>query len=157
MTFTNATPAQVARLIDVTAQLGPWAMPVATALRDGLLDLVMPRRADRAPLPAMRRSSRPVLVWIGDDNELTSGPEGWRCALAVTRWAKGAVIHAAAGEAEHYRIVVRGTLIERRFVLIETASQHALAWSRLLSDKPVLHILPRGGSHPIPGQLDTRH
>ncbi len=148
--------AEIGRLVDVTAQLGPWAMPVVEALRSGIIAVQFLVRDQRAPLDVMRRLDRPLLVWIGDDDDLSCGPDGWRCALQVTRWAKGGIVYAAGGEAHHYAIAVQGTLVERRFVLIETSSQHALAWADLMQGKPTLGILPRSGPHPVASK-ETRH
>ena len=150
------TSAQLQKMVEAAAQLGPWSLPVVEALRDGLIAVQFLNRTDRAPLDVMRRSSLPMLVWIGDDDDLSCGPDGWRCALQVTRWARGAVVHGAGGEADHYRTVVNGTLHEQRFVLIETASRHAVSWLALLVGKPVLTVLPRSGPHPV-NRRETRH
>ena len=153
---TILSSAQIQRMAEVAAQLGPWSMPVVEALRSGLIAVQWLTRSQRAPLDAMRRIDRPLLVWVGDDDESSSGPDGWRCAHQLTRWARGAVVHAAGGEANHYRVAVDGTLIERRFLLVETSSRHAEAWLALLAGKPALVILPRSGPHPV-DRKEMRH
>jgi hypothetical protein len=148
--------AQMQRMAEIAAQLGPWSMPVVEALRTGLIAVQWLTRNQRAPLDVMRRIDRPLLVWIGDDDDESCGPDGWRCAHQVTRWAKGGIVHAAGGEARHYAIAVQGTLVERRFLLVETSSRYALAWAKLMQGKPVLGILPRSGPHPV-ASTETRH
>ena len=153
--FQTLSHAQLQRMAETAAHLGPWSMPVVEALRDGQIAVQFLLRDQRAPLGAMRRTSLPLLAWIGDD-DASCGPDGWRCALRVTRWARGGVVHASGGEAEHYRTVVKGTLCERRFVLVETSSRHAAAWMALMAGKPTLAIVPRGGQHPVDME-ETRH
>ena len=149
--------AQIQRMAETAAQIGPWSMPVVEALRDGQIAVQFLLRDQRAPLGAMRRTSLPLLAWIGDDDgDASCGPDGWRCALQVTRWARGGVVHASGGEAAHYRTVVKGTLHERRFVLVETSSRHAAAWMALMAGKPTLAIVPVGGAHPV-DMGETRH
>jgi hypothetical protein len=148
--------AEIGRMIEIAAQLGPWTMPVLDALRAGQITLALLRRDQRAPLDTMRRSALPVLAWIGDDDELSCGPDGWRPALPAAHWARAAMIHAAGGEAHHYAHLAAGTILTGRMLLVETSSRHAAAWQTLLAGKSVLTILPCGGSHPI-ASAETRH
>ena len=143
-------PAQVQRLAEVAAQCGPWSMPVVEALRAGIIAVVFVTRRQRVDLASMRRSPLPLLCWIGDDDEEAStGPDGWLSAPVVTRWAKSAIVHASGGEAQHYVEAVRATLATGRHLLVETSTTHAPAWLRLLVGKPALAILPRTGPHPL--------
>jgi hypothetical protein len=119
--------AEIDRMIHTAAQLGPWAMPVVAALRAGAISIAFLRRDQRAPLQSMRRCNLPVLAWIGDDDEMSCGPDGWRPALHTAHWARAAMIHAAAGEAQHYCMLVAATIMTRRVLLVETSSQHAEA------------------------------
>jgi len=144
--------AEIARMVEIAAQIGPWAMPVLDALRAGQITLAFLRRDQRAPLDTMRRCALPVLCWLGDDDELSCGPAGWCPALPAAHWARAAMIHAAAGEAQHYAMLVAATILTGRVLLVETASRHAAAWRALMPGKPTMSILPRGGLHPI----DTR-
>lgn len=143
-------PAQVQRLAEVAAQCGPWSMPVVEALRAGFIAVVFVTRRQRVDLASMRRSPLPLLCWIGDDDEEAStGPDGWLSTPVVTRWAKSAIVHASGGESAHYAEAVRATLVTKRHLLVETSTAHASAWLRLLVGKPALAILPRTGPHPV--------
>ncbi len=149
--------AEVGRLVDVTAALGPWAMPLVEALRSGIIAVQFLHRTERAPLGDMRRSELPLLAWIGDDDELSCGPDGWRPALAAIRWARGAMLHAAGGEAVHYANAVMGALATGRLLLVETSTAHVHAWAAALAGTPTLVIVPREGkSHPVMS-AETRH
>ena len=151
-----ATRAEINRLIQVTAQLGPWAMPVVEAIRDGHIAVTFLCRGDRAPLADMRRTPKPMLLWIGDDDEQSTGPDGWRAALPATRWARAALIHAAGGETAHYAAAVAGAILTGRLLLVETSITHAPAWAKLLPGKSALCIMPKTGQHPI-DMRETRH
>ena len=152
----NPTPAEMGRMLEYAARVGPWSLPVLNAMREGLISLTLLQRDARAPLGDMRLAPLPMLAWIGDDDEQSCGPDGWRCALAAAQWARSALIHASGGEAQHYLAAVAGTLATGRLLLIETSSLHAPAWVRLLPGKPTLVVLPRGGVHPIASR-ETRH
>ena len=148
---------EIERLVSVTARLGPWAMPVVDALRADIIAVKFFRRTERAPLADMRRSKLPLLGWIGDDDDASTGPGGWRPALAAIRWARGAMLHAAGGEAAHYRNAVLGTLVTGRLLLVETSTSHVHAWADALASTPTLIIVPPGGKpHPFYGR-ETRH
>jgi hypothetical protein len=149
--------AEIGRLVDVTAQLGPWAMPVVEALKSGIIAVQFLHRTGRAPLGDMRRSTLPLLAWIGDDDDEPTGPDAWRPALAAIDWARGAMLHAAGGEATHYANAVLGTLATGRLLLIETSTAHVEAWAAALRQTPTLIIVPRDGKpHPI-YRPETRH
>ena len=150
------SPAQVQQMMQAAAQVGPWTMPLLEALQAGDLSIQFLARNQPAPIEGMEQVAGPLLAYVGDDDERSCGPDGWQCALDVARWARAGLIHAAAGRPEHYAAAAAGTIAERRFVLVETSSRHALTWGALLAGKPVLHILPRGGAHPI-ATRETRH
>ena len=155
--FTRLTREQAERMRAIAAQLGTFALPLVNALADGRITLVIPRRTDRAPLDAMRRATRPVLVLIGDDDYVSTGPDGWRCAQKVTRWARAGLVDGAGGERRDYEAAVVGAETHKRFVLIETASCHIPAWLALLTSKPVLVIVPKGGPHPVAEMREAVH
>jgi hypothetical protein len=146
-----------ARGIDILRRSGGHShVPLLEAGRDGLVSLVFLRdRSGALPWGKIRRSTRPVLVLLGDDDEVASGPEGWGCASQLTQWAKGAIVHASGAEALHYRAAVTGAVECGRMLLIETASHHAKAWTELLPATPTLVIWPRGGVHPVETQRTT--
>ena len=151
------SPGEVGRLVDVTAQLGPWAMPVVEALKSGIIAIQFLHRADRAPLGDMRRSALPLLSWIGDDDDTPTGPDGWRSALPAIRWARSAILHAAGGESAHYASAVMGALATGRLLLVETSTAHVQAWAAALAGTPTLVVVPRDGKpHPV-HRRETRH
>ena len=151
------TSAEIGRLIDVTARLGVWMMPVIEALRDGIIAMQFLQRSERAPLGDMRRSPLPLLAYVGDDDDASTGPDGWRPALATIRWARGALLHAAGGEAQHYAQAVLGTLATRRLLLVETSTEHVQAWADALAGVPTLVVVPREGKPHPAHRPETRH
>jgi hypothetical protein len=157
MTATHTiTDQEMGRMLECAARVTPWVLPVLNALREGHIGVTFLFRGQRAPLADMRRSSLPMVGWIGDDDGASTGPDGWRPALAVARWARSAMVHAAGGEARHYAAAVGATIITGRLLLIETSSAHARAWAKLMEGKHTLAILPRDGVHPVAG-METRH
>ena len=155
--FTFARKTDLEKVTAAVAVHAPHALPVYRAARDGLIIMIQPGRDAQVPSKLLDQPSRPILVLISDDDYRSTGPGGWSCALRVRRWAKGAIIHAAAGEAQHYEIALAGTLLAARFVLVETSASQQSAWQALLSPKmPILNIIPRDGVHPArpaPGSL----
>jgi hypothetical protein len=134
-----------------------YHVPLIEAAKAGLIDLVFTAdRAARPPLGRMRRSTRPVLFLLGDDDECSSGPDGWRCAQQLTRWARGAIVHGSGGKAEHYKLAISEALTVGRFLVVDTASRHVDAWMALLPRVQALAIVPRQGSHPT-DERETVH
>ncbi len=74
--MTDINQATVDRLVVLAGQLGPFALPLIRAAQAGRLDLLIATRAMRAPLAEMRRGARPVVLWIGDDDYASTGPDG---------------------------------------------------------------------------------
>lgn len=149
--FTFARKTDLEKVTAAVAVHAPHALPVYRAARDGLIIMIQPGRGVQVPSKLLDQRSRPVLVLISDDDYESSGPKGWTCALRVGRWAKGGIIHAAAGEAEHYELALAGTLLAARFVLVETSASQQAEWQALFSPKmPILNIVPRDGVHPAP-------
>jgi hypothetical protein len=99
----------------------------------------------------------PTIIIISDDDDFSTGPAGWKCASMVAEWARGAYVHAAGATRESYRDAIDGALLLRRFVLVETSSQRALAWAALLKNKPAKVMLPRDGVHPIAPNRGVMH
>ena len=109
-----------------------------------------------APFPgrlvkATERRSKPVLVVVGDDPIVGTslGPEGWLCARRLSTWAACAVLHAAAGEREHYLAAVEAAERHGRAALIECSSATLPLWAGFLRARHRLTIEPRGGLHPV--------
>jgi hypothetical protein len=127
----------------------PFALPIYRAARDGLINLIQPGRGAQVPQKMLDRPDRPVIVLVGDDDDQSTGPEAWACGLRVRRWARAGMVHAAAGEAQHYQNALAGALLTRQFLLVETSMIHHAAWKNFLDTKiPVLNVISRTGVHP---------
>jgi len=146
-----STRAQIERVAAIIAAVAPYQLPLLRAARDGLLALCGPTRAGSPPWRILESTRRPIIILIGDDDGESTGPAGWACAKHLRCWGKSAMVHAAGGLAEHYETAVSGAMTARRYILVETTSEHRAAWERLLAPgMPVLSIRPdEGSSHPI--------
>ena len=144
-------PEQFARVCSYMSQQAPHTLPLLRAAASGALHLIVPGR-DAGLHPGRMAGDRPVCVLLGDDDGTSTGPSGFRCAKAMRKWARGAIVHAAGGEPEHYALAAYGALLCERMVLVETTTQYADAWARLFAGRmPVTLIRPRDGKpHPIP-------
>jgi hypothetical protein len=150
MTEAIGQRAQLENITNVIAAHVPYQLPLYRAARDGVIGLIVPERDGIIPKRYLENTHRPIVVQIGDDDYKSTGPDGWACARRLRYWARGAIVHAAAGEEQHYSEAVRGALLTQRFLMIETNTAHEPAWSQLLSPHmPVLRILSREGlPHP---------
>jgi len=150
-TATLGTRAQIDRVAAIIAAVAPHQLPLLRAARDSLIALGAPVRAGSISRRTLESTGRPILILIGDDDGESTGPAGWACAKRLRYWGKRAMVHSAGGLAEHYETAVQGALMARRFILVETTSEHRAAWERLLS--PGMHVLSirthEGDSHPI--------
>jgi hypothetical protein len=149
------SPELMAQTAAVMAGLAPWAMPLLSACREGLLAICAVPRGEIAPRRLLESRRRPLCVWVQDDDHETTGPSGFPSAKWLcTRWARMAIVHGAAGEREHYIGAVLATVVHHRILLIETSSAFADAWCDLLGNGhriPVLKIIPHDGrQHPAP-------
>lgn len=154
------------------------AVPVRLTSREGMADLVM--RFEQAGaghlVPLVRAASagalcftlttkgdpveerflnlpQPTVVVLGADHAGAFGPEGWPQATGLLRWAHRAVIHAAAGQPEHYALIAQAAVRFRRVLVIECEGNQAGSWRELAQEVapklPVLNILPKPGEvHP---------
>jgi hypothetical protein len=101
----------------------------------------------------LKRSPRPVLVLVGDDDYATTGPAGWSATAMLLRWATSAVVHGTGGDIATYRMAADIAAANGRFLLIETSSAHVSTWRAALQAAGVPHLSlvpPSGGCHPLP-------
>ena len=149
------SPGEMDRAVGVMATVAPWALPLLSACREGLLALACMSRGQDAPRRLLEGARRPTCTWLQDDDEVSTGPSGFPSAKWLcTRWARMALVHGAGGEREHYAGAVIATLTHGRVLFIETDSRHADEWCDLLGNGtriPVLKIIPPDGrQHPAP-------
>ena len=54
----------------------------------------------------LKPHDRPTIIVISDDPDASEalGPHAWLCAKRVRSWATAVMVHAAAGDPEHYRM-----------------------------------------------------
>lgn len=150
------TRPQLATVIEKTAQIAPWRVPLFRALGEGRIMLAgVPRGAPDISIGRLKRARLPVVVLIEDDDYLSSGPDGFPGAQRMLRWAHAVILHAAGGEPAHYEAAALIAARHGRAVLIETSSAQAEAWAVACARwAPAalargFAMVPRGGAHPI--------
>jgi hypothetical protein len=135
--------------------MGLVQLPLFRAAADGLLTLVRIEGVS-APWPTWlieRNQHRPICFMVGGDpgfGHPDPAPAAWTCARRLRDWCHAAIIHGAAGEADHYRDAAVSTLILRRLAFIETTSARAAEWGAFLRCPRTLVIVPTTGVHPLP-------
>jgi len=150
----TALPASLARTIRGNLPASHQFVRTLSAPAEGdVIDLV--GIADpAAPWPRMmKHPRRPTVALIGDDPGAPGGmggPQAWRCATKLSRWAHAVIVHAAGGQPEHYAEATRAALCVGRVAMIETTMTHARAWAERMNCRRTLLILAREGLHPPP-------
>jgi hypothetical protein len=153
----GATPERPADAIALLERAGDHChIPLFRAVADRRIALGYVPRGARSGLGSIKRARRPAVVLLPDDDGLSSGPEAFPAARAVLRWCRGLILHAAAGEPQHYEIAVAMAEAEGSCALAETGTEHAEAWLEAArrAAAPRRHralaIWPRNGVHPLP-------
>ena len=135
----------------MVAACAPQA-PLYAAAAAGQIALIVVETPDAAwPVETIARVRRPAVVLLHGDpgwGQPSFGPGRWRCAKKLRVWSAGAIVHGAAGEADHYREAVVLGLMFERLAFIETTSSLARSWSAFLAPVPCMGYLPTEGAHP---------
>jgi hypothetical protein len=153
----GVTQARIADAIAMLERFGDRChIPLFRALAEGRIVVVFVwRGASDAPPAMLARPPRPVVALILDDDGLNSGPAAFPAAAGVLRHTRALILHAAAGEAEHYEQAVAMAEAEGSCAVIECGTVHAEAWldpARRAAGPRLRrsHVIwPRGGVHPI--------
>jgi hypothetical protein len=143
------------RLCDLAGRMGLVQLPLFRAAADGLLALVrIESTSAHWPTSLIERNQRrPICFMLGGDpgfGHPDPAPAEWACADGLRDWCHAAIIHGAAGEADHYRDAAASTMILRRLAFIETTSARAADWHAFLHCPRTLVIVPTTGVHPLP-------
>lgn len=157
--FSANDPARWDHAIDMMQRAGDFAhTALLEAVRARSIDMAFAsNRSAALPWGRIRKSPRPVLILIGDDDDTPTGPDGWLFARKFTSWARGAIVHGAGAKREHYELAVQGAVACRQFLVIDTASRHVTAWLGLLANVQTLVIYPADGVHPTTDVWETVH
>jgi hypothetical protein len=153
------TRALVSDYISVMKAQEPWHVPIFQALLVGEIAVCIPAPGQSLPIKLFDKISEPVVVMINDDGPFWLGPDGWACAERALRWARGAMLHGAGGEIEHYKLALAGAMARRRFLIVGTSSTLLPAWeqltARLISDRhQVLSVrVSPGCVHPTDAEM----
>lgn len=141
---------QLERVAAAAAHAVPHRLPLFRAACDGRIALIEPQRGSIIAGRVLKSIRRPAILLIGDDDETPSGPNGWACARRARRWASAAIVHAAGGDAAHYRAAVEAAERHQRVLLVETTSRYQETWASFLPPAlPVAIITTRDGDrHP---------
>lgn len=130
-------------------------VPLFEASRARLMAFGILQNGRPAPSSFLTRS-KPTLIILGDDHPGALGPAGWLDTPNLLRWAKGVVLHAAAGTRRSGITVAATTGMLGRVLMVECAYRHHAAWLALVTKHaprlPVLNIVPEPGqTHPVGG------
>jgi hypothetical protein len=154
--------ADLAAICDRLAALNAAPLPLfaaAAARRIALLTITAP--SAKWPAATLASLTRPTIILLGDDPDIgagsAAGPMGWKIAERLRRWTRGAIVHGAGGEPDHYREAVRGAEQLGRFVFVETSGDRAREWARFINCPRTLVILPTDGAHPVLPPMGARH
>lgn len=145
---------QLDRVCEEVARLSPCHLPLFQAAASGTICLVqIENRSTKWPRTYLHRyENRPTCVVISDDRGYgfpSYPPEQWASAKRIKYWCAAAMVHGSGGELAHYKQAALSTLAAKRFALIETTSEHAMAWAKFLAPTRTLVILPDSGVHPV--------
>jgi hypothetical protein len=149
-----SAPADLDRLVAAACVSdAPHFARLAKAVRAGTHNLVIPNRQAMAPMGMLKRSPRPVVLLLGDDDYCSTGPNGWACVPKVFAWAQKALVHGTGADIASYQMALDAASVCRRFLLVETDSSLATEWAEAIaaarSAIPTLILLPRDGVHPV--------
>src|SRR5579872_819925 len=134
--FTKSDALQ--RVVDFAAAAQLPQLPAITwsAAGHGAL-LMLPSAAARWPKKqiALLGEKRPILVVVGADigEDTDPDPDQWICVPELRQWTRAAMIHAAGGEASHYRTACSVAERVGRCVVIECTPRTALRWAELIA------------------------
>jgi hypothetical protein len=140
----------------------PWRLPLYRAVKAKTISLVEFFPGGNADPIFLGSLPAPTVAIIADDIGSPVGPDGFPCAqYLLCNWAQGLLVHSAGGETWHYDEAVRGAIIVRHLVLIETGSRDHDKWivaagidpTPLAATRiPVLSIIvsPSSPPHPLP-------
>jgi len=153
-TFSVTSRDDMVRVIAACQAAGvTWRIPLLRAVMQKRIALVELRRETPAPIRDMERMNRPVVVLLGDDDGMVTGPAGWASVGRLQYWPRAVMIHAAGGTAEHYQDAVAAAEVTGRCLIVETTSGKAESWAAWIKKAPqrphVLMVLPRNGLHPV--------
>ncbi|MCX7380031.1 MAG: hypothetical protein NT133_01130 [Alphaproteobacteria bacterium] len=143
--------AVIDRMISAMTQAGDGAhLELLLAVKRREIAFAMLLRGEVPPMGALKRSGKPTIVLIGDDDYRTSGPTGWAGLRPLMRWARFGLVHAAGADVATYRHALRLVRRERRLVMVETAASAHTAWRVLFNAfrVPADLIYPEHGIHP---------
>ena len=129
--------------------------PLLRAARDGALNLVMVAGGEPVPARALA-FQRPTVLLLADDHPDATGPDRWKQAAVLLRWARSGMFHATGGQELHYLGATVAAVGTGRLLLVEMRSEHHRAWfdltRRVAPKLQLLNLLPvNGGVHPIAG------
>ena len=116
-----------------------------------------------APFPGdmFAQRIRPVVILISDDAfwaQQSIGPDGWRCAPELHRWAEGFVIGGSRGDPEHYpRSSIFAQILWRvafgRVAFVETSPPFVDRWIAFIQPRSFMNYQPRKGVHVVPAAV----
>ena len=142
----------------------PHMVPLLRDMAAGSLTLAAIARGSQSVSPkAWQRAGKPVVAILADDDHGSTGPAGFPVARKLLRWARGLVVHAAAGHAWQYQMAADLALAVGSCVIVETSTSCADEWLAFAQQAayPRRHISfgfrPEAGPHPVLPPREAQH
>jgi hypothetical protein len=143
------------------ASLNAPQLPLFRAAADYRIAVVGIHGADvRWPASALGRLDLPTVILVGadiDGTEADRPPQCWKWLNKLHTWARMAIVHGVAGEADHYRIAVPAAQRFQRLAFIECRSEHIAGWASLPWRLPPLVITPCDQAHTVATRPEAMH
>lgn len=137
---------------------GQFLLPLLAGVQSGALSLVWANDRQTSP-SALRRAlddaGSPTALILDGDDYFPGAPDDWRCAGAALGWAKGVLVHGAAGERGDYEAAALAAVLTGRLLVVHCSGAEAAAWAERAGAASLcpLVIAPRPGVvHPQPPQ-----
>jgi len=129
-------------------------LPLLRAARAGQINVAVVGRGTAAPMGRLKRSTRPVVLLLGDDDGAPTGPAGWPQAGTLLHWCAATLVHSAGAEPRHYEAAGGAALAYGRVLVIETSTAREADWlalvRRLRPGLPglIVRVRPDEPAHP---------
>jgi hypothetical protein len=130
-----------------------FRLPLLRAVAAGRLAVVAVAGGQPAPEHHLKEA-KPTTIIISDDTPAAIGPRRWRQLPKLMDWATVVVLHATAGQPEHYEMITTATLMAKRVLVVEMQQRHHAAWLQRVSrrgPRVINFVPPPGDVHPRAG------
>jgi hypothetical protein len=156
MITTTVSKTEIDKVIAFAATAGGrHYIPLFRAIRDRRIAMMQVLRGTTLSMRELKTfTRRPLVLILGDDDHMATGPSCFPCVGTAKRWARSVLLHGTGGEPEHYEGAVQLAEQFGNCLLIETSSAQIDPWLEALKDAPklkrgVVIWPPSGETHPV--------